>query len=93
MTTEFDKLNRNSNRSFKTTPSTKRYYGLGSIETNGKYIKVCYGGNMGCSVEGSVNPMLKATGHPTVEELSKVAVRSAEYGYPSYSYCFVAKLK
>lgn len=70
----------------------KKYVGFTEIKIrNGKLI-ISHSGNMGNSIEGSVNPNLKKASMPSIEELKKLYTVESETGSPDYSYSIIFNL-
>lgn len=55
-------------------------------------LTIGHGGNMGDSVEHSVNPNLKIMGLPTVDELKDNFIIEYEIGDPDYSWAIKFKI-
>jgi hypothetical protein len=61
------------------------------IEETPSYLEISYRGNMGSSIERSVDPILKSNKIPSIEELKRKFPNFAESGSPSYSWSIIFK--
>jgi hypothetical protein len=70
---------------------THRRHCITEVEETAETILVSCGGNMGSTIEGTVNPSLRALGLPDVDGLKKMYELVWEKGSPSYSYGLLVK--
>jgi len=63
------------------------------LKKDGKVLMMHYSGNMGSTVERSIDPGLKQIGLPSVSEIkSAYGSKCKEDGYPSYAWNFLIVL-
>lgn len=62
-------------------------YGFTNVKLQKNILVISHNGNMGNSVETSVNPNLNKLGFPTVDELKNSLKVIEEKGSPDYSWC------
>ena len=69
----------------KTVGFTRALLGKGTL-------RISHGGNMGNSIEHSVNPNLSLMGLPSVDELKKEFTVLEESGSPDYMWYIILKI-
>lgn len=68
-------------------------YGFTTAELRNNILVIGHGGNMGNTIERSVNPNLNAMGIPSIEKLKKEFNVTYEDGSPDYLYVIRFKIK
>jgi len=63
--------------------------GFTHIYLKGRELKIVHNGNMGNSIERSVDPNLKSAGIPSVKELKQIYKVKKEKGSPDYSWTII----
>jgi len=61
-------------------------FGLTSVEETDKFLSVSHNGNMGNTIERSVNPNLKQMGFQSIAKMKAIYPKFKETGSPDYSY-------
>ena len=84
------------NESFEDIINSKNYrrdVGFTKIIIKNNILSITHGGNMGDSIERSVDPNLEMIGFPTIEELKKKYEVIEEEGSPDYFWSIEFKIK
>lgn len=64
----------------------KKSYGFTTVEKDVNFLTITHNGNMGNSIERSVNSNLKELGYKSIEELKNMYNCILESGSPDYMY-------
>ena len=67
----------------------KLQYGLTEIRENESTLKISHGGNMGNTIESTVNPNLKKLGYASIKYLKRLYRKYKETASPDYSYLII----
>lgn len=77
---------------FKRNGDNKIYFGLGEVELKGNKLSISYRGNMGSTIEQSVDPMLEKLGLLPVDNLKNNFTVISEEGGCDYEYLLQLKI-
>jgi hypothetical protein len=78
---------------FKNLKNHRITVGFTKIDYHYNKLEISHGGNMGNSIEKSVNPNLKLVQFPTIEELKESFEVLYEDGSPDYYYLIIFNIE